>query len=240
MPGRSSAEDEQRRGCAQARNGVVPVPVYLTDGQSLSKQLAAAVSRSAAQGVTIRALLITNPDNPTGMARCLCCNKRTRNMTSIMTRAAQHAATYSLAQGRCMTRQRSWRCCSGVSSMACTLSGVSCNSRSAAVPALELPCDNLNRRASCPSVCIALCPPSHHFLLLICIDCSMVPRSDEIYANSVFGEAQFQSAAQLAASAPAAVRAASANLCHVVFGLSKDWCRPQRSVKGCAVFACSA
>ena len=74
---------EQRRGYAQARNGVVPVPVYLTDGQPLSEQLAAAASRSAAQGVTIRALLITNPDNPTGRGfvpcfvqatACVCCS----------------------------------------------------------------------------------------------------------------------------------------------------------------------
>ena len=57
---------EQRQGYSQARNGVVPVPVYLTDGQPLSEQLAAAASRSAAEGVPIRALLITNPDNPTG------------------------------------------------------------------------------------------------------------------------------------------------------------------------------
>ena len=63
---------EQRRGLAQARNGVVPVPVYLTDGQPLSEQLAAAASRSAAQGVTIRALLITNPDNPTGRGLMPC------------------------------------------------------------------------------------------------------------------------------------------------------------------------
>ena len=60
-------------------------------------------------------------------------------------------------------------------------------------------------------------------------------RSDEIYANSVFGKADFQSAAQLAASLPPALQAASANLCHVVFGLSKDWCGPQRSVERCGI-----
>lgn len=47
--------------------------------------------------------------------------------------------------------------------------------------------------------------------------------SDEIYANSIFGESPFQSAAQLVASAPEATQTAAADLCHVVFGLSKDW-----------------
>ena len=52
--------------------------------------------------------------------------------------------------------------------------------------------------------------------------------SDEIYANSVFGDVLFESAAQLVAAAPAATQAAAADLCHVVFGLSKDWCGSHR------------
>ncbi|KAK9835200.1 hypothetical protein WJX81_005398 [Elliptochloris bilobata] len=121
----------------EARNEVLPVPIYLSEDVPLSEQLAAAVAKSAAQGVAIRALLITNPDNPTG-------------------KVYDPAAVMEMLL---------WCCEHGL-----------------------------------------------HFV------------SDEIYANSVFGEAQFQSAAQLAASAPAQTQAAAANLCHVVFGLSKDWC----------------
>ena len=45
----------------------MPIPVSLVDGVPLSEQLDAAVVRAAAQGVTVRGLLVTNPDNPTGM-----------------------------------------------------------------------------------------------------------------------------------------------------------------------------
>lgn len=84
---------EQRWGYAQARNGVVPVPVYLTDGQPLSKQLAAAASRSAGQGVTIRALLITNPDNPTGRGFVPCFVQATARLLQLeLLRMLSHAA----------------------------------------------------------------------------------------------------------------------------------------------------
>ena len=42
------------------------MPLYLKDGEPLTQQLDAAVAAAAARGVTIRALLITHPDNPTG------------------------------------------------------------------------------------------------------------------------------------------------------------------------------
>lgn len=52
----------------QARNDVVPVPVFLVEGVSLSEQLDTAVGQSAERGLVIRALLVTNPDNPTGVS----------------------------------------------------------------------------------------------------------------------------------------------------------------------------
>ena len=48
-------------------------------------------------------------------------------------------------------------------------------------------------------------------------------RSDEIYANSVFKEAQFVSLATILDQSSPALQEKGRLLVHTVFGLSKDW-----------------
>lgn len=48
-------------------------------------------------------------------------------------------------------------------------------------------------------------------------------RSDEIYANSIFKQAEFVSMANVLADAEPELQERGAALCHVVWGLSKDW-----------------
>lgn len=58
-----------RTPCAtqQAKDDVVPVPVYLDEAGDVAAQLAAAAEAAATAGSPIRALLITNPNNPLGI-----------------------------------------------------------------------------------------------------------------------------------------------------------------------------
>ncbi|KAK9826329.1 hypothetical protein WJX74_009564 [Apatococcus lobatus] len=50
----------------QVKNAVKPVAVHLTEDESLGEQLDKAADESAAAGHPICAILVTNPDNPTG------------------------------------------------------------------------------------------------------------------------------------------------------------------------------
>ena len=209
---------------------MVPVPVYLTDGQPLSEQLAAAASRSAAQGVTIRALLITNPDNPTGRAFVPCFVHATACVyrkwsCSVCFHMRPAGKVYDPAA---LMEMLQFCCEHGLHYVRCVLQ----HTLSIGAGPHQLICEPLRQDA------LSACLASLHNRRsgpLMALTAVLVLRSDEIYANSVFGKADFQSAAQLAASLSPALQAASANLCHVVFGLSKDWCGPQLKVDRCGM-----